>query len=163
MMMSRDHNEKTEQEVHEEQQFLKNFLELKNLQSSMAGAKGDMNAVYKRAKDMGGWTKKDFEFAKSLEDKDVGQVIAEFERKIRIARLFGHQLGRQLELLDQDRTPEEDVAYEKGLAAGKLRKSPANPYQPGSLQFNRWQEGLADGNAWINKDLSAAVNETAPD
>ena len=161
-MMPRDHNEKTEQEIYEEQQFLKNFLELKNLNSSMAGTKGDINAVYKRAKDMGGWTKKDFEFAKSLDDKDVGQVIADFERKIRIARLFGHQLGRQLELLDQDRTPEEDVAYEKGLAAGKLRKAATNPYQAGSVQFNRWQEGLAEGNAFINKDLSAVVNG-APD
>lgn len=162
-MMSRDHNEKTEQELYEEQQFLKNFLDLKSLRSDMAGTKGDMNAVYKRAKDIGGWTKKDFEFAQSLEDKDVGQVIAEFERKIRIARLFGHQLGRQLDLLDQDRTPEDDRAYEAGLAAGRLRKAASNPYQPGSTQFQRWQEGFNEGTAFVNKDLAAAVNGSAPD
>ena len=160
-MMPRDHNEKTEQEQYEEQQFLKNYLEIKGHRSSMAGTKGDMNAVYKRAKDLGGWTKKDFEFAQSLEDKDVGQVIAEFERKIRIARLFGHQLGRQLDLLDQDRTPQDDIAYEQGLAAGRLRKAATNPYQAGSAEFNRWQEGLAEGNAFANKDLASAMK--APD
>lgn len=158
-MMPRDHNEKTEQELYEDQQFLKGFSELKEYRSEMAGTKGDMNATYKRMKDVGGWTKKDFEFAQSLEDKDVGQVIAEFERKIRIARLFGHQLGRQLDLLDQDRTPQVDRAYEEGLAAGRLRKSATNPYQSGEEQ-QRWQQGFDEGHAFINKDLAAAVSGT---
>lgn len=161
-MTPRDHNEKTEQELYEDQQFLKGFHELKAHRSEMAGTKGDMNAVYKRMKDMGGWTKKDFEFAQSIEDRDIGQVIAEEERRLRIARMFGHPLGRQMDLLDQDRTPQADIAYEQGLAAGKLRKSATNPYHAGSVEFNRWQEGLAEGNAFINKDLSAAVNGAAP-
>lgn len=158
-MMTRDHNEKTPQELYEDQQFLKGFLELKEKRSEMAGAKGDMNAIYKRLKDLG-WTKKDAEFAMTLEDKDVGQVIADFERKIRIAKLFGHQLGRQLDILDKDRTPQADRAYDEGLAAGKLRKSAVNPYQPGSTEFQRWQEGLNDGNAFINRDLAAEMNKT---
>lgn len=155
-MMSRDHNEKTPQEQYEDQQFLRSYQEIKQHESEMAGTKGEMGQAYKRLKDLG-WSKKDIEFAKSLEDKDVGQVIADFERKIRIARLFGHQLGRQLELLEKDRTPQEDRAYDEGLAAGKLRKSATNPYQPGGKEFNRWQEGLADGTKFINADLSKAM------
>ncbi|THK33992.1 hypothetical protein EHS39_32975 [Ensifer sp. MPMI2T] len=158
--MTRDHNEKTPQELYEDQQFLKGFTDLKELRSEMAGTKGDMNAVYKRLKDLG-WTKKDIEFALTLEEKDVGQVVADFERKIRIAKLFGHQVGRQLDLMDKDRTPQADRAYEEGLAAGRLRKSASNPYAPGSQEHQRWQEGLNEGNAFINKDLAAEINGTS--
>ncbi|SCM79844.1 conserved hypothetical protein [uncultured Pleomorphomonas sp.] len=154
-MMGRDHNEKTEQEIYEDQQFLRGFTEIKELTSTMAGTKGDMGATYKRLKDLG-WTKKDVEFALSLEDKDSGKVIAEFERKIRIAKLFGHALGRQLELID-DRAPQDDKAFEQGKAAGSLRKQNVNPYQPGSSQFQRWQEGYNEGTAFVNKELSSAM------
>ncbi|MEN5275812.1 hypothetical protein ABE527_02570 [Brucella sp. TWI432] len=157
-MKMKDHNQKTEQELYEEQQFLKGFTELKDHGSKMAGTKGDMNAVYKRLKDIG-WTKKDVEFAKTLEDKDVGQVIADFERKIRIAKMFGHQLGRQLDMLDADRTPQEDRAYEEGFAVGRQRKSTGNPYQPGSGEGQRWQQGVNDGTELANKDLSGAMQE----
>lgn len=162
-MMSKDHNQKTEQEVHEERQFIKGFTELKAHKSDMASTKGDMGAIYKRLKDLG-WTKKDVEFAFSLEDKDVGQVIADFERKIRVAKMFGHQLGRQIDLLEQDRTPQAERAYEEGLAAGKLRKSASNPYQPGTEEFQNWQKGMNDGTAWINAETDKAVNgEQSPD
>lgn len=159
-MMTRDHNTKTEQELYEDQQFIKAFTEIKEMNSDMAGTKGDLNALYKRMKDMGGWTKKDFEFAKSLEDKDVGQVVADFERKIRIAKLFGHQLGRQLDMLDEDRTSQVDRAFEDGKAAGMLRKGTSNPYHPGTEQYQAWQNGNNEGTAFINKDLAAQV---APD
>lgn len=155
-MMTRDHNTKTDQELYEEQKFLEGYAELKGLKSEMAGTKGDMGAIYKRLKDLG-WTKKDIEFAVTLEDKDVGQVIADFERKIRIARMFGHRLGRQLDILDQDRTPQEDRAYEEGYANGRRRGSAANPYQPGSTEFQKWQQGMNAGTELANKDLSAAV------
>lgn len=155
--MTRDHNEKTQQELYEDQQFLKGFSDIKEKRSEMAGTKGDMGATYKRLKDLG-WSKKDIEFAFTLEDKDVGQVVADFERKIRIAKLFGHQLGRQLDLMDKDRTPQDDRAYEEGLGAGRLRKSAVNPYAPGSQEHQRWQEGFNEGHAFINKDLAAAVN-----
>lgn len=157
-MMSKDHNEKTPQELYEDQQFLRGFSELKAHKSDMAGTKADMGAVYKRLKDLG-WSKKDVEFALTLEDKDVGQVIADFERKIRIAKLFGHKLGRQLDILD-DRATEEDRAYDEGLAAGRLRKDATNPYSPGSSKFQSWQKGFNDGNEFINKDLASAVGSS---
>lgn len=160
--MTRDHNEKTDQEHFEDRKFLEGYADLKSLTSDMAGIKGDMNAVYKRLKDMD-WSKKDFEFARSLEDKDVGQVIADFERKIRIAKLFGHRLGRQVELFDEDRTPQEDRAYEEGLAAGKQRKQVSNPYTPGTAEYQNWQKGMNDGTAWANRDLDEAINGSSGD
>lgn len=163
-MMAKDHNSKTDQELKEEQRFLQGYTEIKGLKSDMASTKADMGTVYKRLNDMGGWTKKDIEFAESLEDKDVGKVIADFERKIRIAKLFGHQLGRQLELMDKDRTPQHERAYEEGLAAGKLRKSGVNPYHAGSKEYDAYQRGMNDGTEFINKNLDEVVNgEEAPD
>lgn len=158
--MRREHNEKTPQEDYEDQQFIKSYSALNGLRSEMAGTKADMGAIYKRLKDLG-WSKKDVEFAQSLEDKDVGQVIADFERKIRIARLLGHSLGRQMSLLDEDRTPQEDRAYEEGKAIGMLRKQSSNPYQPGSREFNRWAKGNKDGTAFVNADLAAAIGAIA--
>lgn len=155
-------NSKTEQELYEEQQFLKGYTEIKSLTSEMAGTKADIGAVHKRLKDLG-WSKKDIEFAASLEDKDVGQVISDFERKIRIARMFGHALGRQLELLD-DKAPQEDKAYDQGLAAGKLRKTDAlNPYVTGTPEWNRWATGHAEGSEFINRELAAILSDEQPD
>lgn len=157
-MNMRGHNEKTPQELYEEQQFLDGFAKIKGLVSEMAGTKSDIGTIYKRLKDIG-WSKKDIEFAKTLEDKDVGQVIADFERKIRIARMFGHQLGRQLDILDKDRTPQADRAYEEGFAVGRRRGASTNPYHPGSVEFQNYQKGLNDGNELANKGLAAALEE----
>lgn len=155
----RDHNTKTDQELFEEQKFLEGFGELKELRSDLAGIKGDMGGVYKRLKDIG-WSKKDIEFAVTLEDKDVGQVIADFERKLRIARLFGHRLGRQLDILEEDRTPIEDKAYEEAFAAGRRRQQAVNPYQkPNSKEYQAWERGLSDGTELANKDLAAAMSD----
>lgn len=150
------HNSKSKQELYEEQQFMKAFAEIRGYDSDMAGIKGDLSGLYKRMQDLG-WSKNDFNFAKSLMDKDVGQVVADFERKIRIARLFGHTVGRQLELLDEDKAPETERAYEAGLAAGKLRGEMKNPYQPATEEYNEWQRGMNDGNAFLNEDLASAV------
>jgi len=155
-MKGRGHNEKTEQELYEDQQFLRGYSEIQGLRSDMAGTKGDMNAVYKRLKDLG-FTKKDVEFAQSLEDKDVGQVISDFERKIRIARLFGHQLGRQLDLLEKDKTSEQERAFEAGRAAGQLRKQVANPYQPGTREYEKWEDGMKEGTQFINREMGKAM------
>lgn len=161
-MATLGHNTKTDQELYEEQKFLEGFKNIKSLESDMAGKKGDIGAEYKRLKDLG-WSKKDIEFAKSLEDKDSGQIIADFERKIRIAKMFGHRAGRQLEMLDEDRTPQVDRAYDEGFAVGRRRGDASNPYHAGSQEAQNWQKGFNDGNELSNKDLAAAVNDQQPD
>lgn len=154
-MAGAEHNS---QETYEDQEFLKAFAQLKELESKSAGIRGDQSQVYNRLKDVG-WVKKDFEFAKWLQDKDQGEVIADLERKIRIARLMGHPLGRQLSLLDGDPASETDRAYEEGHTTGKLRKDSKNPYDPGSDKGQAWQRGLNDGTSFINQELKDALSQ----
>lgn len=156
------HNqEKDPEQMREDKAFLDAYSQIKSAESQMAGLKGESSAIYKRIQNIGGWTKADIKFAQSLEDKDVGQVIADFERKIRIAKLFGHRLGRQLSLLDEDRSPQADRAYEEGWAAGSLRKQATNPYDAEAGQ--RWQSGFNDGTAFINQKLDEELSEDDPD
>jgi len=151
------HNQKSEREQYEDQQFMRAFTQITALNCEMAGTKGEIGGVYKRLKDLG-WSKKDIEFAKSLKDKDVGQVTADLHRKIRIAKLFGHPLGRQVEMFDTDRAPQEERAYDEGHAAGMLREENSNPYQS-NPEASKWQEGYNDGTAQVNKDLADAMDQ----
>lgn len=152
------HNVQTEREQWAEQQFLNGLVQIKGLKSDIAGTTGEIGQVYKRVKDASGFTKADFKWAMELEDKDASEVVATMERRLRIARMLGHRVARQFDMFETDRTPAEDAAYEQGLAAGKLRKGNTNPYDPASAQGQRWQTGFNEGHAFINKDLSDAVN-----
>lgn len=152
------HNVQTEREQWEEQQFLNGFSQIKGMKSEIAGTTGEIGQVYKRVKDATGFTKADFKWAMELEDKDASEIVATMERRLRIARMLGHRIARQIELFDQDRTPAEDIAYEDGYTAGKLRKDNANPYDTGSPKGQRWQAGFNDGTAFINKDLDSVIN-----
>lgn len=151
------HNVMTDKEHWEEQQFLNALGHIKTLNSEMAGTKGEIGGVYKRLKDIG-FSKADFRWVQELEAKDASEVIATMERRLRIARMLGHRVARQVEMFDSDRTPAIDVAFEDGYAAGKRRQDNANPYDPSSEQGQRWQSGFNDGTAFINKDLEAALN-----
>jgi len=152
-----DHNQLSEQEQYRRQQFMRAFAEIRDADSEMAGVKGDLSALYGRMKAMG-FTKADFKFAKSLQDKDVSVIIEEHERRIWIAKIFGHQLGRQTEMFDEDRTPAEDRAYQEGHAAGMLRKENQPPYDPTTPQGQAWQKGFNQGTEDVNKDLDNVVN-----
>lgn len=144
----------TEREQWEQQQFLNGYRQIKELESDMAGSKGEIGGVYKRIEACGGWTKADIKWAKELEEKDAPKVIALMERRLRIARMLGHGVARQFEMFDKDRAPIEERAYEEGLAAGKLRKPNQNPYGADSKAGQEWQRGFNDGTAFINKDLA---------
>lgn len=154
-MAGAEHNS---QEIYEDQQFLKAFTQLKELESKGAGIRADQGAIYNRLKDIG-WTKKHFEYAKWLQDKDVGEVLADLEMKKRIALLMGHPIGRQLSLLDDDPYSETEKAFEEGYTVGKLRKDNRNPYEVGSDKGQAWQRGFNDGTAFINQELKDAVEQ----
>jgi len=138
----------------EEQTFLDVFAEVKDGKSAIGEEMQEINEAYKRLKAVG-FTKADIKWAFELEKKDSGEVIATMQRRIRIAKMLGHGLARQLELYETDRASIEERAYDEGLAAGKLRKGQgANPYDPTSSAGQAWLRGEADGNAFVNKDLS---------
>ncbi|WP_246676737.1 MULTISPECIES: hypothetical protein [unclassified Mesorhizobium] len=147
-------NGPSEREQWEEQQFLNGFRQIKDHKSDIAGRSGEMAGIYDRLKKLG-FTKADVKWAEELEEKDATDVIATMARRLRIARMFGHGVARQIEMFDADRTPAEDRAYGEGLAAGKLRKDSANPYGADSPQGQAWQRGMNDGTEFINKDLAS--------
>lgn len=156
-MTKKGDNSLTEREHWEQQQFLNGVGQIKDMISEMAGTKGEIGGIYKRLKDIG-FSKADVKWAFELEDKDATEIIATMERRLKIAKMLGHRVGRQFDMFDSDRTPAEDAAYEEGVGAGKTRKPNNNPYAPGSPQGQKWQSGFADGTAFINKELNIAVN-----
>ncbi len=148
-------NGPSEREQYEEQVFLSVFREVKTGKSAIGEEMAEINEAYKRLKPVG-FTKGDIKFAFELEDEDAPKVIATMQRRIRIAKIFGHGLARQVEMFAEDRTPIEERAYDEGLAAGKQRKEDAsNPYGMDSGAGQAWQRGMNDGTAFANKDLAA--------
>jgi hypothetical protein len=137
--------------------FIREFQNIQDAETDMAEKKGAMSGIYKRL-ESAGFSKDHITFAKTLTKKNVAEVIADFTMKIAICRIMGHAAGRQLDMLDKDRTPIEDMAYGDGLAAGKLGKAPANPYGMETMAGQRWQQGMSDGNAFRNQALNEAIN-----
>lgn len=156
------HNVADEREQFIEQTFLNVFREVKASKSEIGEIMSGINEAYKRLKPLG-FTKGDVKWAFELEEKDSGEIIAMMQRRIRIAKMLGHGLARQIELFDEDRTPLEDRAYEEGLAAGKLRKDAHNPYGMDSPAGQRWQVGMNDGTAFANKTLSDELIKSGAD
>lgn len=141
----------------QERAFLREFSAIKDAETELAEQKGVLSGVYKRL-ESAGFTKDDVKWAKDLEKKNVGEVIATMQRRLAIARLMGHQVGRQIDLFDKDRTPLEDAAYFEGLGAGRLRKQNANPYGMETAPGQNWQRGFNDGTKQVNEALAEAMD-----
>lgn len=151
-MSTPGHN--SEREQFEEQTFLNGYRQIKGIKSAIAGEMGESAAVYKRLKELG-FTKGDVKWAFELEEKNAAEVVATMARRLRIAKMLGHGIARQVEMFDADRTPVEDRAYDEGLAAGKLRKDMReNPHDMSTDAGQAWQRGFNDGTAFINKALA---------
>lgn len=142
--------------------FIREFQNIQDAETDMAEKKGTMSGIYKRL-ESAGFTKDHITFAKTLTKKNVAEVILDFQMKIAICRIMGHAAGRQLDMLDKDRTPIEDQAYADGLAAGKLGRSPANPYGMETIAGQQFQAGMNDGNAFRNQALNEAINGPSAD
>jgi hypothetical protein len=151
-------NGQTEREMWEEQQFLNGFRQIKDHKSEIAGTMGEISGIYDRQKNIG-FTKADVKWAMELDEKDAVEIIQTMSRRLRIARMFGHGVARQIEMFDSDRTPADERAYGEGLAAGKLRRDNANPYGADSPQGQAWQRGFNDGTEFINKELASQFEE----
>lgn len=147
-------NEPSEREQWEEQQFLNGLRQIKEIKSNIGLEMSDAKEVYSRIKSAGGFTKADVKWAMELEDKDAADVLATMKRRLRIAKMLGHGVARQIEMFDEDRTPIEERAYDEGLAAGKLRKDMSNPYGLESAPGQAYQRGFNDGTAFANKELA---------
>ena len=142
----------------EERAFIREFANLKDAESEMAEAKGTMSGIYKRLENAG-FTKADIAWAKQLEKQNVSEVVTTMRRRLSIATIMGHAIGRQFDMFEKDRTPIEDQAYEEGLAAGKLRKTNVNPYGMDSLAGQNWQKGFNEGTAFVNEALAEVLTD----
>lgn len=142
----------------QERAFIREFHAMKEAESEMAEQKGVLSGIYKRLENAG-FTKDDVKWAKDLEKKNVSEVVATMKRRIAIATVMGHAIGRQMEMFDKDRTPIEDAAYLEGLGAGRLRKANANPYGMETVAGQSWQQGFNEGNSEANAALAEAMSE----
>ena len=142
----------------QERAFIREFTAIQDAESEMAESKGVLSGIYKRLENAG-FTKDDVKWAKELQKKNVGEVLDTMKRRIAIATIMGHAVGRQMEMFDKDRTPLEDAAYLEGLGAGRLRKANVNPYGMETAAGQNWQRGFGEGNAEANAALAEALND----
>lgn len=140
----------------QERVFIREFGNIKTLNTDMAGTKGELGGSFKRL-ESAGFTKDQISWALKLEKMNVSEVIRDMRMKISIAKLLGHGVGRQLDILD-DRTPLEDQAYIEGMAVGKFGGEPANPYGMETTPGQAWLKGMQDGNVIRNAALNEAIN-----
>jgi len=142
----------------QERAFIREFTAIHDAESEMAEQKGVLSGIYKRLENAG-FTKDDVKWAKELQKKNVSEVVATMKRRIAIATIMGHAIGRQMEMFDKDRTPIEDAAYLEGLGAGRMRKANANPYGMETVAGQSWQKGFNEGNVEANAALAEAMND----
>lgn len=142
----------------QERAFIREFTAIQEAESDMAESKGVLSGIYKRLENAG-FTKEDVKWAKELQKKNVGEVVATMKRRLAIATIMGHAIGRQMEMFEKDRTPLEDAAYLEGLGAGRMRKTNANPYGMETVAGQSWQRGFNEGTAEANAALAEAMNE----
>lgn len=142
----------------QERAFIREFSAVKEAEAEMAEQKGVLSGIYKRLENAG-FSKDDIKWAKDLEKKNVSEVVATMKRRIAIATIMGHAVGRQMEMFDKDRTPLEDAAYLEGLGAGRLRKANANPYGMETAAGQSWQKGFNEGNSEANVALAEAMDD----
>jgi hypothetical protein len=142
----------------QERAFIREFGAVKEAEAEMAEQKGVLSGIYKRLENAG-FTKEDVKWAKELQKKNVAEVLATMKRRIAIATIMGHAVGRQMEMFDKDRTPLEDAAYLEGLGAGRLRKANSNPYGMETAAGQNWQKGFNEGHAEMNAALAEAMSD----
>lgn len=153
---STDENDRLAQAV-----FMDSLRQIIDGKASIASTMGGLAGVYKRLSDFG-ITKADVRWALDLRERDAPKVLAEMRRRLRIAGWFGHQLSRQLTLLDEDRTPIEDSAFDAGHAVATMRGSTAeNPHDLSTIAGQAWQRGYNEGTALMNSALAEAMAKPA--
>lgn len=142
----------------QERAFIREFTAIQEAETEMAESKGVLSGIYKRLENAG-FSKDDVKWAKELQKKNVAEVLATMKRRIAIATIMGHAVGRQMEMFDKDRTPLEDAAYLEGLGAGRLRKANSNPYGMETAAGQNWQKGFNEGHAEMNAALAEAMSD----
>lgn len=148
--------------------FFNHLKLIKSANADVAEAKVTLRAAEKGLKDVKklaqseGTALVDIETALRLEDGDEKVMRAEIENRIKIARWLNIPMGFQLSLLDEDRRPAVDRAFEEGKIAG-LKGGPRKPlHDPSTQQYARWLEGYAEGQAVLSKKFKPLEKTDVP-
>ena len=138
------------------------------LKEKVASASGELRAAYKSAK-ADSFTKKDIDFALSLENDEDEKMVEQRRRETEIAAWCGHPIGTQADLFDAtDRTPLVERAAAEGRKAGaEGASSSANPYdgEAGQVWMREWHAGqkdLQDAFIAMNRNKDALVKGERP-
>jgi hypothetical protein len=129
------------------------FFQHKNtiiaLRDQVASVSGKLRSAYKVAKSEG-FSKKEIDFAISLEDDEDDKIQKERLRQNQIARWMGIPLGTQTELeLEPDRRSIEEKAAAEGKKAGMNGETLSPPYAPGTAGYEPYVEAWHLGQAAI--------------
>lgn len=142
-------------EEHRRALFFHHLGRIKRQKEVVASATADLRNIYKVAK-AEGFSKKDVDFAISIEATDDEILIDERRRQAMIARWMQAPLGLQGDLLDAvDLSPAVDRAREAGKIAGMKGETCIAPYTDGaSEQAQAWIVGWHEGQETLMSAIS---------
>lgn len=126
--------------------FVNGLMKLERLREKLNAANADVRNQRKALK-AGGFSKEEIDYALYLRRTDDADIREQAEARERVARYLAKPIGFQFALLDANRTPEVDRAFERGKTAGMQGESCVPPYAAGSPQGQRWIEGWHEGQA----------------
>jgi hypothetical protein len=143
-----DHNTLTEDQ--ERALFFHHLNRVKAQKAVVASETGSLRSLYKIAK-ADGFSKKDIDFALSLESRKEEETLEERRRQQRIAFWLQHPIGTQPDMFDfqPDRTPLADRAYEAGKIAGMKGEPNRPPHDENTEAGQKWMAGWHKGQELI--------------
>lgn len=152
--LTRDDNEHTGGLTDEQRQalwFRDHKPKLVALRKALATATADLRNQYKKLKADLGFTRKDAEFALSLDAED-DRALETHRRQMMLARWERHPIGMQGELFE-GRPPEStlDSVFNDGKKAGLSGLKCEPPHDAGSVHGQKWIAGWHDGQAALAK------------
>lgn len=159
----------TVQELNDDQQqalFFQHKKKIGGLKDKIASLTGDLRSAYKVAK-AEGFTKKDIDYAFSLEKDDDEKMVEERRRQEQIARWLGHPIGTQADLFGTgkptDDRPLKERAFDEGKRDGMKSEGPLNPpYDPGNEAYEAYIEGWHKGQEAIFNVKQKVEDPPAP-
>lgn len=138
---------------------LQNLKKIVALKTKATSASGELRAAYKEAK-ADGFTKKELDFAISLQNDDKDEMLTKRRRENQIARWLSHPIGTQSDMFDDSR-PIRDRAFDEGKrdGAADLPLKAPNHYAVGTPGYEGYMEGWHAGQAAIaNSDREKEDN-----
>ena len=137
---------------------------LQKLERLIQAVKVAGNAVKAQRKVMkgDGFPKEEVDYALFLRRSDDTTVREDAASRDRAAKYLAHPIGHQFTLLDEDRTPASDRAFEDGKVAGIAGETCSPPHAPDTEKATRWMEGWQEGQAALLAAFTPLASDDDP-